>query len=202
MAKRDESAFSDQKHHIERAFRSSQPPNSGENENQHATNHFKATLEGIRKRELLGRWLHALLPNPEEAVQSLFDHAFRGGRWSPPRSFPVMYTTEEDAASRAELNRWLRMEDGSRFIVVCIKVQLGRVLDLCSPVNRAAFGTTTEELNDPVDLGVSRAIGVAAYKANYQAILYPRPLRPDHRNLAIFPERVGETDLAFADPTA
>jgi hypothetical protein len=202
MAERDEFTFSDQKHRVERVSRSRQPSNLPEKENQHATNPFKATLEGIPKRELLGRWLHAMLPNPEEAVQSLFDHAFRGGRWSPPRSFPVMYTTEEDAASRAELDRWLQLDDGSRFIVVCIKVQLGRVLDLCNPANRSAFGATIQELNDPVDLGVSRAIGVAAYKANYQAILYPRPLRPDHRNLAIFPERVGEADLAFADPRA
>ena len=200
MAKRDESAFSKQKHRVDRLFRSAQRPDVRTEETRPAPGLFRTALEALPQRELTGRWLQAVLPDAEMAVQSLLDNTLRGGRWSPPRTFPVMYAAEDDLLSRADMKRWLYGGDGSRFIVVCIEVHLGRVLDLCDSAVRLALGTTNEELTESTDMEVSRAIGVAAYRADYQAILYPRPSRPKHRNLAIFPERVGEMDLYFADP--
>jgi len=156
-------------------------------------NPFSASVEKVRATPHSGRWLLVIQPDPGGGVRPVLDQGVLGGRWSPPRSFPVMYTTEDDPATREQLVQWLQDEDSSDLIVVCMRVHLGRVLDLCSPLNRVVLGATSQELIESTDMGVSQAIGLAAYRAGFQGILYPRPPYGKFRNLAIFPERVSET---------
>jgi RES domain-containing protein len=200
MAKRDESAFSKKIHRVGKTVRNEPRAEERGNKSHPPINLFKATLERVPQRGLSGQWLQMVSPDVEQAVQSLMDHTRRGGRWSPPGLFPTVYAAEDDPGTRADVNRWLQGGDGTPFIVLCVEVNLGGVLDLCNPEIRNALGTSVEELTDPTDMAVCRAIGVGAYKAGFQAILYPRPLRTKFRNLAIFPERVAETDLYFTNP--
>jgi hypothetical protein len=162
-------------------------------------NPFTASITAIPGIHHAGRWLHLIQPDPGGGFRPLMEHTMLGGRWSPPRSFPVLYTAEDDPATREELIRWLQANERSDSILIRIHVHLGRLLDLCDPANREALGSTSEELADAADMGVCQAIGVAAYRTGFQGILYPRPARCELRNLAIFPERVAETDLSSGD---
>lgn len=200
VLKRDESTFfRRQQRRVHKVIRSAEPSSPPGIDPGAPRNPFKASLEGLPRLALSGHWLQVILTDPDERVSSLVDHTRCGARFSPPRTFLVLYTMEDDADSRAELTRWMKEEDTSRVTVMCIHVNLERVLDLCDPEIQGVLGTTLIELTDPDDMSVCQAIGVAAYRADYQGILYPRSRKNSCRNLAMIPDHVAETFLGIAD---
>jgi len=74
--------------------------------------------------------------------------------------------------------------------VVVLRVKLGRVLDLAQRSTRRTLGITLRQLNGPPASTAGQQIGAAAYEAGFEGIIYPRPLKPDRRNLALFMDRV------------
>lgn len=101
----------------------------------------------------------------------------RGGRFNPPRSFPVLYLALSVQTAAAELRRGapragLSLADALPRAVFRYDVELVRVVDLRDPDALQRLDVTTEELL-AADQIRSRAIGEAAARLGLQAILAP-----------------------------
>jgi RES domain-containing protein len=113
-----------------------------------------------------------------------------GGRWAPPDTFPVLYTSlarEGALAEAAHLISLYSIPPSARRTVCRIDVTLTRVADLTDPKRLAKLGV------DPADAGPGYGtcpeIGAAASFLAYQAILVPS-LRYRGSNLVVFTERL------------
>lgn len=101
----------------------------------------------------------------------------RGGRFNPPRSFPVLYLGLELDTVAAELRRsaartGLNVLDALPREVFRYDVDVSRVLDLRDPSTLDALETTLDELL-AADRLRGQQIGVAALHSDAQAILAP-----------------------------
>ncbi len=146
----------------------------------------------IRGRSETGRWVRAVPMRPGDLPAGPWDGALRRGRVNPEGLFSVLYATEARPGFAREIVRTLlvREPDSDPLTLVFCEVQLCRVLDLCDSRTRRSLGIALKDLADP-DLGaVLGAIGEAAHETGFDGVIYPRPLRPDRRNLAIFLDRV------------
>lgn len=155
-------------------------------------NPFRNKLRRVRGRPESGEWLRIVLLDHEQELASILRLMERGGRFNPPGKFPVLHAVEDDDGRRAEMLEWIREEqrpDSVRAVVV-LKVKLERVLDLAQAKTRKALGVTLRELNLVPDSPAGRQIGAAAYEAGFEGIIYPRPLKPGSRNLALFMDRI------------
>lgn len=101
----------------------------------------------------------------------------RGGRFNPPRSFPVLYLALGLDTVAAELRRsaartGLDVIDALPREVFRYDLDVGRVLDLRDPSTVETLETTLDELL-AADRLRGQQIGVAALHADVQAILAP-----------------------------
>lgn len=124
-----------------------------------------------------------------------------GGRFNPPKSFPVIYlcTTAECAAAelvRQARGQGLALEDLLPREFWRIEGELNRVLDLLNDSPLSMIGVDRDDLIRD-DLTLTRQIGEAAYEHQFQAILAPSATGVD-QVLAIFTENL---DGAVLDPT-
>jgi RES domain-containing protein len=164
----------------------------GKKTTMRSTNPFWQKLRRIQGRPETGDWLRAVHLDHDQELQSILALMQRGGRFNPPGRFPVLHAAEDNDRCREGMLEWIKTEqtpDRIRAVVV-LKVKLTRVLDLAQPSTRRALGITVRELTGAEDSPTGRQIGAAAYEAGFEGIIYPRPLKPRRRNLALFMDRV------------
>lgn len=158
---------------------------------------FNPLLRRIRERPESGRWLRAM---PVHRVRDLLDpHAesMRGGRINPPGSFPVLYAVADEDGCRPSL---LPVDgDDAETIIAVFSVELSRVLDLADPAVRRRLGVAVRDLSTADETRISQAIGIAAYNEGFDGVIYPRPLNPRCRNLAIFSDRITSSNIQLLE---
>jgi len=157
-----------------------------------AANPFRKKLRAVRGRPETGAWLRAVKLDQEQELQSILGLMARGGRFNPPGQFPILHAVEDGERCRERMLQWIREEqqpDGVMAVIV-LKVRLTRVLDLAHGATRRALGITLRELNNPRSAKAGQQIGAAAHDAGFEGIIYPRPFKPDQRNLALFMDRI------------
>ena len=155
-------------------------------------NPFRQKLRSVRGRPETGAWLRAVKLDQEQELKSILGLMARGGRFNPPGEFPILHAAEDDRRCRERMLRWIKEEqepDGVMAVIV-LKVRLHRVLDLASGATRRRLGITLRELNNPRSPRAGQQIGSAAHDAGFEGIIYPRPLKPNQRNLALFMDRI------------
>lgn len=116
-----------------------------------------------------------------------------GGRWNPPSSFPVIYTSLDTGTAVLEVTRTamrigLLETDLLPRVLMTIRTKLGRVLDLSDPEVLRKAALTPSVLTDD-DVRICQAIGDAANYLGFEAVLAPSAAAPG-RTLAIFPNRL------------
>jgi RES domain-containing protein len=148
-------------------------------------------------RSETGRWLRAM---PAHRIRDLLDPHLstrQGGRVNPPGSFPVLYAVADEAGCRPPLVGYASEEPET--VVAVFSVSLTRVLDLADPGVRRELGVTLRNLLDGDEPRISQAIGVAAYNEGFEGVIYPRPLNPKCRNLAIFSDRISSENIQLLE---
>jgi RES domain-containing protein len=162
-----------------------------------STNLFSPLLHRIKGRAESGQWLRAM---PAPRIRDLLDPHLstrRGGRVNPPGSFPVLYAMADEDGCRPPL---LSLPDGEAETVIAVfSVSLSRVLDLADPALRRRLGVSLQDLLSSDEARVSQAIGVAAYNEGFEAVIYPRPMNPKCRNLAIFSDRISSENIRLLE---
>jgi RES domain-containing protein len=139
-----------------------------------------------------------------------------GGRYNfRPRlgtSFPCLYCAERDLTASTEkfYNLKIKKAPLPPHTVVCIRVQLQKVLDLSTPETCQKAGTDWDVLNQPWEYyqdilqipSFTQRIGSIAYQqGNIEGILFVSTKVANTLNLAIFPKRLlPESSLELYDP--
>jgi RES domain-containing protein len=123
----------------------------------------------------------------------------QGGRFNPPRSFPVLYLCTTRACAVAELRR-----AGGRLAIGLegllprqlyrYEVNLVRVVDLTDEATLTALGYSLSDMISE-DLSLPRAIGESAHSFGIQAVLC-RSARTQDDVLAVFLKNVGLSTLS------
>ena len=125
-----------------------------------------------------------------------------GGRFNPPRSFPVLYLCTTRSCAVAELTRQADRQhiDVEQFLpreLWKVRTELTDVIDLTDDATLAALGIAAADVVRD-DHRLTRQIGEAVYEQRLQAILTPSATGVDNV-LAIFPENLAgsvlETEL-------
>ncbi|KAA0234610.1 MAG: hypothetical protein JJLCMIEE_03083 [Acidimicrobiales bacterium] len=116
-----------------------------------------------------------------------------GGRFNPPRSFPVLYLCSTRACVVAELTRQasrqgLEVGDLLPRELWRVEAELTSVLDLTDDTTLGAVGVGRKDLVGD-DLRLTQQLGEAAYEHQFQAILAPSATGVDDV-LAVFPENL------------
>ena len=156
------------------------------------TNPFRKKMQRVKGRTLAGDWLRAVMLDHEQELERILSLMEHGGRFNPPGKFPVLHAVEDVAGCRAGLLEWIREEQKPDHImaIVVLKVKLNRVLDLAQRSIRRMLGITLRELHGLPESETGRQLGDAAYDAGFEGIIYPRPLKRNRRNLALFMDRI------------
>jgi RES domain-containing protein len=161
-----------------------------------SSNLFSPLMKRVRGRAETGRWLRAM---PTHRIRDLLDpysESVRGGRMNPPGSFPVLYAVADDEGCLPMLGV---PEDEPETVIAVFSVSLVRVLDLTDPGTRRKLGITVADLSSADEPGISRSIGIAAYNEGFEGVIYPRPLNPRCRNLAIFSDRITSGNIQLLE---
>ena len=117
-----------------------------------------------------------------------------GGRFNPPRSFPVIYLCVTRPCVVAELTaqaarQSISVDDLLPRELWSLTMRLDRVLDLTSRKALDKIGLDTPDLTSP-DHALTQRIGEAAHERGYQAIRSPSATGVDHV-LAVLPQNLG-----------
>lgn len=137
---------------------------------------------------------------PAHRIRDLLDpysESMRGGRVNPPGSFPVLYAVSDDDGCRPMVPG----SDGEEpeTVIAVFSVTLSRVLDLFDPMIRRRLGISVRDLAGGDESTISQAIGIAAYNEGFEAVIYPRPLNPRCRNMAIFSDRITSNNIQLLE---
>lgn len=137
---------------------------------------------------------HAAPPHAEIGLGLLEGSCQAGGRFNPQGEFGALYLSLELDTARAELKRraarsGVPLEDLLPRVLLAVVVELGRVLDLRDPEERARWGLEEESLSGD-DHGPCQEVGRAARREGYEAILYPSAARARGMNLVVFLDRL------------
>lgn len=162
-----------------------------------STNVYSPLLRRIRGRAETGRWLRAM---PAHRIRDLLDpysESLKGGRINPPGSFPVLYAVADDEGCHPTLPG----DEGeeSEIVIAVFSVTLDRVLDLVDPAIRKKLGITVKDLASADETRISQAIGIAAYNEEFEGVIYPRPMNPRCRNLAIFSDLITSSNIQLLE---
>ena len=158
---------------------------------------FSLVLRSFPGRPESGRWLRAL---PAGRIRDLLDpysESLKGGRVNPPGSFPVLYAVADEDGCRPALAA-VGLDEPETVIAV-FSVSLSRILDLADPTVRRMLGVSVRDLANGEETRVSQSIGVAAYNEGFEGVIYPRPLNPKCRNLAIFSDRITSGNIQLLE---
>lgn len=121
-----------------------------------------------------------------------------GGRYNPPRSFPVIYLCLTKSCVAAEIKlqaarQSVQVDDLLPRELWSVASRLERVLDLTDASVLVSAGVASTELTRP-DQAFTQQIGEAAHERGVQAIKSPSATDVDDV-LAIFPENLGAVTL-------
>ncbi len=121
-----------------------------------------------------------------------------GGRYSPPRSFPVIYLCLTRPCAVAELTRQavrqgVQVEDLLPRELWSMAMELEKVLDLTDVSARTAVGLSLDDLVRPSH-ALTQQIGEAAHERGVQAIKSPSATGVDEV-LALLRENLGGATL-------
>ncbi|MBV8880639.1 MAG: RES family NAD+ phosphorylase [Planctomycetaceae bacterium] len=153
-------------------------------------------LEELPGRPETGRWLHLTAGDPVSGAVELIELMEHGGRFNPPKAFPVAYFAEDSKSCRSQLNRWLQKEpEADRFTVLIAEMQLSKVLDLDDAAVRRRVGISMADLVDQSSWDLSQSIGAAARRAGFLGVIYPRPRGAGGLNLAAFCDRTSSQEI-------
>lgn len=124
-----------------------------------------------------------------------------GGRYNPPRSFPVTYLCLTKACAAAELRTQAARQSIQVYDLLprelwSVAARLDRVLDLTESTVLAEIGVEVAELIRP-NHTFTQQIGEAAHERGVQAIKAPSATGIDEV-LIILPENLGTTTLQVA----
>ena len=158
---------------------------------------YSVVLRKHRGRTETGRWLRAM---PSGRIRDLLDpysESLKGGRVNPPGSFPVLYAVADEDGCRPALAA-VGLDEPHTVIAV-FSVALSRVLDLADPLVRRKLGVTVRDLTGSEETRVPQSLGVAAYNEGFEGVIYPRPLNPKCRNLAIFSDRITSGNIQLLE---
>ena len=122
----------------------------------------------------------------------------QGGRFNPPRSFPVVYLCLTRPCVVAELTtraarQSVQVSDLLPRELWSVATTLERVLDLTDQAVLDTLGIQAADL-ERTDHAFTRQIGEAAHERQMQAIRSPSATGVDHV-LALFPENLGVATL-------
>lgn len=121
-----------------------------------------------------------------------------GGRFNPPRSFPVIYVclTREcvvaELASQA-VRQSVQVDDFLPRELWSLQASLDTVIDLTDPVALRSAGLGPADVVRP-DHALTQQIGVAAHQRGVQAIKSPSATGVD-AVLALFPQNLGASTI-------
>lgn len=117
-----------------------------------------------------------------------------GGRWNPRGEFEALYLALSEEGAVGEFIRYvgyyksLSPNDATTREIVCVKVNVRKILDLNDPKIRAPLGVTQEELlagRDQWD-DITWPIARAVFAAGFEGILVPSAAN-GWINLVLFP---------------
>lgn len=105
-----------------------------------------------------------------------------GGRWNPPQSFPVLYTSPSLDVVLAEIRRKAQRAgfapaDLMPRRLVTYEVDLQRILDLADEGHREAIGFSLSVVTDD-DVRICQAVGEAAHYVGFEGVLAPSAASP------------------------
>jgi hypothetical protein len=158
---------------------------------------FSVVLKSLPGRPESGRWLRAMPAGRLRDLLDPYSESVRGGRVNPPGSFPVLYAVADEDGCRPALAA-VGLDEPETVIAV-FSVSLSRVLDLADGSIRRMLGVTVRDLANGEESRVSQSIGVAAYNEGFEGVIYPRPLNPKCRNLAIFSDRITSGNIQLLE---
>lgn len=143
----------------------------------------------------------------ETALSSVGSFKY-GGRYNPPGTFEVLYLADSPITGLQEVNALFRVASGlipvrgAPRIVLSVDCRLSGVLDLRSGEVQEALATNLQELtgvwaaSPPEVPAPTQRLGRALYEyGEAEALLAPSARDPRATNLAVFPDRLGETSL-------
>jgi RES domain-containing protein len=121
-----------------------------------------------------------------------------GGRFNPPRSFPVIYLCLTRPCVVAELTaqaarQSIAVDDLLPRELWALSMQLERVIDLTSRETLTKLGLDTPDLTSP-DHALTQHIGEAAHERGYHAVRSPSATGVDEI-LAVFPQNLGAATI-------
>ncbi len=121
-----------------------------------------------------------------------------GGRYNPPRSFPVIYLCLTRPCAAAELTsqaarQSVQVDDLLPRELWAVAAELDKALDLTEATVLASVGVAAPDLVRP-DHAFTQQIGEAAHERGVQAVKAPSATGVDEI-LAIFPENLGGATL-------
>lgn len=121
-----------------------------------------------------------------------------GGRYHPPRSYPVLYFGDQPATCLLEVLVHA-FELPRTYDVVAVDLRLRRVADLASAAGRTAARVTVEELVSPprpiagadgtpigTRHGLTWALGKRAFERGLDGLVVPSAALPAQRVLVVF----------------
>lgn len=160
---------------------------------------YSTLMKRVIGRVEKGRWLQTILADPCSGAVELIELREQGGRFNPPQSFPMTYMIEDRKPSRNVIRRWVRAssDSDSRFVTLVVEIQLTKVVDLCDEAVRKTLGLSLAVLASTEDMSLTQSIGVAAHRAEFEGIVYPRALGKGARNLGLFSDRVSAQEISI-----
>jgi RES domain-containing protein len=132
-----------------------------------------------------------------------------GGRYNPKGAFRSIYGSLELDTATAEVLAHHRRQgrpdpeaDVFPFVVVSLKVEVTRLLDLTDPAVRRTLKVRLTDLigdwQDTQNLGqeaLTQAIGRLARAAGFQGLLVPSAAKPREQNIVLFRDKIPRSRL-------
>jgi len=162
-------------------------------------NPFRKRLRAVRPVLREGWWLQTVTVNRDTSEVEAPDCEPSGGRFNPPRICAMTYLSQDTPACRARMAAWCTGSGpGLERMVLVYRIRVERLLDLCDPRTRVDAGVTRSEIVGR-DLSVPRLLGVAAFREEFDGILYPRPGTRGGLNLALYRSRAAALEVSVVD---
>jgi RES domain-containing protein len=127
-----------------------------------------------------------------------------GGRFNPPGTFGVLYTSLDAKTAAQEVARGLRTRgiDPEQFAegawwVYELAVKLGSVLDFTAPDVLERSGVSENSLTGS-DVNATRRIAAEARELGYEALVVPSAVAPGSKNLVIFLDRAPSRPIVLS----
>lgn len=144
-------------------------------------------IDNITPSQVNGFFYRIVLQKYEKDILGTEGSKKAGGRYNDKGIDGVLYLGENEAVAIAERKRKGPLSDG-KFVIGKIEVKLDKVLNLTREENLGVLGINKSDLVKGEEDGgyeITRAIGRAAFKKGYEALLVPS-ITGEGNNLVVF----------------